>query len=100
MEASAADGSDRGPFAAHRKSANRAGSWRTGGLPDTATDCRAVSGCGRMLHMKTPTILMCPPDYYGIEHEINPRMSRARARTPEPAVCQWRSLNDTLVRLA
>ena len=26
-----------------------------------------------------PTILMCPPDYYGIEYEINPWMSRSRA---------------------
>ena len=25
-----------------------------------------------------PTILMCPPDYYGIEYEINPWMSRSR----------------------
>jgi hypothetical protein len=33
METSAADGGDRGPFAAHWKSANRAGRWRTGGLP-------------------------------------------------------------------
>ena len=23
-------------------------------------------------------ILMCPPDYYGIEYEINPWMSRSR----------------------
>ena len=26
----------------------------------------------------TPHILMCPPDYYGIEYEINPWMSRSR----------------------
>ena len=36
MVASAADGSDRGPFAADRKSANRGGRWRTGGLPHDA----------------------------------------------------------------
>ncbi|PYI78988.1 MAG: amidinotransferase, partial [Verrucomicrobia bacterium] len=23
-------------------------------------------------------LLLCPPDYYGIEYEINPWMSRAR----------------------
>ena len=27
---------------------------------------------------RQPRILMCPPDYYGIEYEINPWMSRAR----------------------
>ena len=36
METSATDGSDRVPFAAHRKSANRAGRWRTGGLTPKA----------------------------------------------------------------
>jgi N-dimethylarginine dimethylaminohydrolase len=49
--------------------------------------------------MPQARILMCPPDYYGIEYEINPWMSRARASTPERAVAQWRSLYDTLVRL-
>ena len=33
--------------------------------------------------MKTPRILMCPPDYYGIEYEINPWMSRARGAVVE-----------------
>ena len=28
--------------------------------------------------MGQPRILMCPPDYYGIEYEINPWMSRSR----------------------
>ncbi|HWY85778.1 MAG TPA: arginine deiminase-related protein [Gemmataceae bacterium] len=49
--------------------------------------------------MKTPRILMCPPDYYGIEYEINPWMSRARGSTPEKARQQWHGLHDTLVRL-
>ncbi len=35
--------------------------------------------------MRQPRILMCPPDYYGIEYEINPWMSRARGSTPERA---------------
>jgi hypothetical protein len=26
---------------------------------------------------------MCPPDYYGIEYEINPWMSRSRQSDPE-----------------
>jgi N-dimethylarginine dimethylaminohydrolase len=48
---------------------------------------------------KTPRILMCPPDYYGIEYEINPWMSRARGATPERACKQWRDLHDALVAL-
>ena len=49
--------------------------------------------------MKTPRILMCPPDYYGIEYEINPWMSRARGAVVERAHRQWRALYDTLIGL-
>ncbi len=30
----------------------------------------------------TPRILMCPPDHYGIEYEINPWMNRQRPADP------------------
>jgi N-dimethylarginine dimethylaminohydrolase len=46
-----------------------------------------------------PRILMCPPDYYGIEYEINPWMSRQRGAAPERARAQWRKLYDTLLGL-
>ncbi len=49
--------------------------------------------------MKTPRILMCPPDFYGIEYEINPWMSRARGSSPERAQQQWHDLHDTLGKL-
>jgi N-dimethylarginine dimethylaminohydrolase len=39
---------------------------------------------------------MCPPDYYGIEYEINPWMSRSRGSTPERARRQWNALFETL----
>jgi N-dimethylarginine dimethylaminohydrolase len=42
---------------------------------------------------------MCPPDYYGIEYEINPWMSRSRGAELAVAQGQWRALYDTLVRL-
>ena len=29
-----------------------------------------------------PQILMCPPDFYGIEYEINPWMSRQKQADP------------------
>src|SRR5206468_7314997 len=45
-------------------------------------------------------ILMCPPDHYGIEYEINPWMSRARGSDRERAGRQWQALHDTLGRLA
>lgn len=37
-------------------------------------------------------LLMCPPLYYGIEHEINPRMSRSHQSNPQLAQEQWRAL--------
>ena len=46
-----------------------------------------------------PTILMCPPDYYGIEYEINPWMSRSRASDDARARAQWKALFDRLVSL-
>jgi arginine dihydrolase len=46
--------------------------------------------------MKHPRILMCPPDYYGIEYEINPWMSRSRGSVPESARQQWTKLYETL----
>src|SRR6266567_3862247 len=49
--------------------------------------------------MTTPRILMCPPDYYGIEYEINPWMSRARGSTPARARQQWRGLYEALLGL-
>ena len=46
--------------------------------------------------MRQPRILMCPPDFYGIEYEINPWMSRSRGSDSEKARGQWRRLHDTL----
>jgi len=46
-----------------------------------------------------PQILMCPPDHYGIEYEINPWMSRQRQADQPLAARQWRALHDLLVRL-
>jgi N-dimethylarginine dimethylaminohydrolase len=46
-----------------------------------------------------PRILMCSPDYFGIEYEINPWMSKQRGSSPERATAQWRKLYETLVGL-
>src|SRR4051812_49094868 len=46
-----------------------------------------------------PTILMCPPDFYGIEYEINPWMSRSRQSDSDEARRQWRALRDLLSSL-
>jgi N-dimethylarginine dimethylaminohydrolase len=46
--------------------------------------------------MTTPRILMCPPDYYGIEYEINAWMNRARPADSDLAREQWRNLKATL----
>ena len=43
-----------------------------------------------------PRILMCPPDYFGIEYEINPWMDRTHPVCHETAVRQWESLRGIL----
>jgi N-dimethylarginine dimethylaminohydrolase len=42
---------------------------------------------------------MCPPDYYGIEYEINPWMSREVKTDPGESRRQWLGLHDTLREL-
>lgn len=44
-----------------------------------------------------PRILMCPPDHYGIEYEINPWMSRSRQADQALAKQQWEALRQILV---
>lgn len=39
---------------------------------------------------------MCPPDYYGIEYEINPWMDRRRQADRAAAVSQWKALRELL----
>src|SRR2546423_7244386 len=41
-------------------------------------------------------LLLCPPDYYGIEYEINPWMSRARGAETERAKLQGQGWHHTL----
>lgn len=41
-------------------------------------------------------LLMSPPDFYGIEYEINPWMSRSRQADRQRAAAQWRRLCDVL----
>ena len=43
-----------------------------------------------------PHILMCPPDYFGIEYEINPWMNVDRKCDHLVAVAQWKSLHTIL----
>jgi N-dimethylarginine dimethylaminohydrolase len=44
-------------------------------------------------------ILMCPPDFYGIEYEINPWMSRAKQADHAMATRQWQDLHQLLLSL-
>ncbi len=41
-------------------------------------------------------LLMCPPEYYGIEYEINPWMSRSRQANARLARDQWNRLHRLL----
>ena len=43
-----------------------------------------------------PDLLLCPPDFYGIEYEINPWMNRAQAASPQLARAQWQGLHEKL----
>jgi len=43
-----------------------------------------------------PRILMCAPDFYGIEYEINPWMHRENASDPAESRSQWWTLHDAL----
>ncbi len=52
-----------------------------------------------MLELSRPTILMCPPDFYGIEYEINPWMSRSVPNDAVKSREQWQALHDLLVSL-
>lgn len=45
----------------------------------------------------SPTILMCPPDHYGIHYEINPWMSTERQADHQEAVAQWQQLRVALI---
>jgi N-dimethylarginine dimethylaminohydrolase len=47
----------------------------------------------------TPRILMCPPDHYGIEYEINPWMNRSLGAVRVLAFRQWENLHTTLLSL-
>ena len=46
-----------------------------------------------------PTILMCPPDFYRIEYEINPWMNRNVPSDLAKSREQWQTLHDLLVSL-
>jgi N-dimethylarginine dimethylaminohydrolase len=47
--------------------------------------------------MSRPRILMCPPDHFGIEYEINPWMSCDRPSDHAAAVRQWEGLHQALI---
>ncbi len=47
-------------------------------------------------HDPRPQILMCPPDHYGVEYEINPWMKRDQPPDHALAVRQWTDLRQVL----
>ncbi|HEY2147668.1 MAG TPA: amidinotransferase, partial [Pirellulales bacterium] len=49
-----------------------------------------------MIDRSKPQILMCPPDFYGIQYEINPWMSRLRQSDRPTAEQQWADLRSAL----
>src|SRR5437868_6715478 len=49
-----------------------------------------------MDNASAPRILMCPPDYFGIEYEINPWMNIRFGSDAEQSRRQWNALHETL----
>jgi len=49
-----------------------------------------------MSNATKPHVLMCPPDFFGIEYEINPWMRRSQQSDPQQARSQWNGLRDLL----
>lgn len=43
-------------------------------------------------------LLVCPPDYFSIDYEINPWMRRSNMVDPQAAVEQWHRLMEVLER--
>jgi len=41
-------------------------------------------------------LLVCPPDFFRIDYEINPWMSRSNVVEPEQAIRQWHGLMEVL----
>jgi N-dimethylarginine dimethylaminohydrolase len=48
---------------------------------------------------RLPRLLLCPPDYFGIEYEINPWMNLQKGSDSQRAKEQWTALYQTLVGL-
>ncbi|WP_165227272.1 dimethylarginine dimethylaminohydrolase family protein [Aquisphaera insulae] len=46
-----------------------------------------------------PRLLMCPPDHFGIEYEINPWMNIRQGCDPALARRQWQALHDAVISL-
>src|SRR3989338_1410892 len=47
--------------------------------------------------MNTKRMLMCgPPDYYGVEYEINPWMNKANQPDRQLVMSQWNALRTAL----
>jgi len=63
---------------------------------DTPHSFARASGFHRPQTTDMADILMCPPDYYGIEYEINPWMSTERQTDHNLAVEQWNDLRGIL----
>jgi N-dimethylarginine dimethylaminohydrolase len=61
----------------------------------TVTDLPEARAC-TMASLSAPRILMCPPDYFGIEYEINPWMNVRVRSDAKRAREQWTALCETL----
>src|SRR5262249_6805458 len=78
----------------HSNSRNRdgRGAVPTGARNGTGACSKAFVSLFKVLPMRQPRILMCPPDHFGIEYEINPWMNRQHEADRAQAKQQWNAL--------
>lgn len=67
--------------------------------PEAISDCRLTLMSANGARTFRRTLLLCPPDFYGIEYEINPWMHRSQNADTELARAQWQDLHDKLKQL-
>ncbi|MEZ6044542.1 MAG: hypothetical protein R3C11_02960 [Planctomycetaceae bacterium] len=51
------------------------------------------------MNSAAPRFLMCPPDYFRIEYEINPWMHKEDQNDHENSIAQWKALHKVLEKI-
>src|SRR5581483_3324860 len=70
-------------------------------LTSARANCRRTGASVDWFMENRPALLLCPPDFYGVEYVINPWMEgNVHRANHELAIQQWRAFADVLQRNA